>query len=202
MILDILTLIIIVFCLYSGMKKGFVKSFFSTASFILALVLTLSTVNPAFDYIKETDFGKAIYEKTEINFIEKTEKEEEEKDILSSLIDTRQIIDGADSFEKNLSSDLGDLVLRSLCSVVLFLAYTLVLKLLSAILDALFHLPVLNVFNKAGGILAGGINAYIFMIILSGLIMLLISTSFGDVLMKQLEESKIAIWFYKNNPLF
>ncbi len=201
MILDILTLIIIVFCLYSGMKKGFVKSFFSTASFVIALVLTLSTVNPAFEYVKETDFGKAIYEKTEINFIEKGEKKEEE---LSQkfFINTEEIIEGADTLEENISSGVGNLVLRSLCSVVLFLAYTLVLKLLSGILDALFSLPVLNAFNKAGGILAGGINAYIFMVILSGLIMLLMSTTLGETLMGQLEESKIAIWFYKNNPLF
>ncbi len=200
MVLDIIALVVIVFCLYFGMKKGFVKSFFSTASFIIALVLTLSTVNPAFEYIKETSFGKAVYEKTEINLIEKSE---EEKDgFFESFLDKSQIIEGADSLEETLSDNIGTLILRSLCSVVLFLGYSIILKLLSKILDAIFKLPVLNAFNKIGGILAGGINAYIFMIIISSAIMLLISTSFGETLLSQLEESKIAVWFYKNNPLF
>lgn len=202
MVLDIIALVIIVFCLYSGMKKGFVKSLFSTASFILALVLTLSTVNPAFRYIKETDFGKAIYEKTTINFVETNKEEREEKDILASIIDTDKIIESADSIEENLSLDIGNLILRSLCSVTLFLAYTVILKLLANILDTIFKLPVLNAFNKLGGILAGGINAYIFMVVITGIIMLLVSTSFGETLLSQLDESKIAVWFYKNNPLF
>ena len=200
MIIDIIGIAIIVACIISGMKKGLVKGVFSSLSFIIALILTVSTLSFATDYVKETEFGKNIMEKTEIVIIESSE-EIEGQSILSELIDTGGIQKEAEKMQENLSEKLGDLVIRALCAIVLFIAYAVLIKIVAYILDAVAKLPVLKTFNKIGGILAGAVNAYIFMTILSCILMLLLSTSYGEAIKAQLESSKITAWFYNNNPI-
>ena len=77
----------------------------------------------------------------------------------------------------------------------------ILIKIATYILDAVAKLPVLNTFNKIGGIITGAVNAYIFMTILSCILMLLLSTSLGGTIQEQLESSKITAWFYNNNPI-
>lgn len=200
MILDIIGIAIIVACIIIGMKKGLVKGVFSSLSFILALILTVSTLSFAADFIKETEFGKNIMEKTEIVILESNE-EDGKTSIFSELIDTEGIQKEAEKMQENLSEKLGDLVIRSLCAIVLFVAYIILIKIATYILDAVAKLPVLNTFNKIGGIITGAVNAYIFMTILSCILMLLLSTSLGGTIQEQLESSKITAWFYNNNPI-
>ncbi len=208
MVLDIIGIIIIGYFLYSGVKKGFVKSIFSSLSFILALALTVMTLNPVVDYVKETEFGKTVYEKTELTFIEENadnesaEDGEEEMSFLSEIIDTDGIIEEATKIQGNISKSLGDIVIRSICALALFVIYIILIKIAASILDATAKLPVLKTFNKIGGILAGAVNAYIFMAIFCCIIMLLMSTSFKDTVAAQLEASLFTSWFYSNNPFF
>ena len=198
MILDVIGIVIISFSIYSGMKKGLVKGLFSSVTFILALILTVCTLSPVAGFVGETDFGKAIYEKTEIVLIEASE---DGSDVLSGIIDTKGIISEAEKVQENLSETLGNVVIRSICAVALFLIYIIAIKITAYILDAVAKLPVLNTFNKIGGILTGAVNAYIFMTLLCCILMMLVSTPAGDAIVSQLESSWITSWFYNNNPI-
>ena len=134
MVLDIIGIIIIGYFLYSGVKKGFVKSIFSSLSFILALALTVMIFFMV-DYVKETEFGKAVYEKTELTFIEENadnesaEDGEEEMSFLSEIIDTDGIIGEAAKIQGNISKSLGDIVIRSICALALFVIYIILIKI-------------------------------------------------------------------------
>ncbi|MBQ2941293.1 MAG: CvpA family protein [Clostridia bacterium] len=206
MILDIVGIIIIAYFIYSGMKKGLVKGIFSALSFLIALLLTVMTLNPVAEYVEDTDFGRSVYEKTAVVLTEKAEEEveqgaEDEKNLLSGIIDTGGIAEEVAKIQENISESLGNLVIRALCAIALFIIYTLLIKIIAALLDAVAKLPILKTFNKIGGILAGAVNAYIFMIILCWVLTLLMSTGLKEALVSQLEESVIISRFYYNNPI-
>ena len=199
MILDIIALAIILFSVIMGVKKGLIKTLFGTLSVILAIFLTVGTMDVAFSYVKETDFGKSIYEKTAISLTQNVEIEE--NNFLMQLIDVNTILETAEDVEKSISLALGDVLLKALCAVLLFLLFFILMKLLSKILDAIAKLPVLRTVNKLGGALSGLLTAYIVLILYGCALIILSSSALGVSIAEQLETSKIASWFYLNNPI-
>ncbi len=204
MILDIFAVAIIAFCIYRGIKTGFVKAFFGTATLILAVVLTSATLSPAVEYVRNTSFGENIYEKTRIEIFDiedfKEGQEFMDKFKLMEISESSDMLSDAEAFEEELSLNIGNIVIQSICSVALFILYTVLLKILSHIIDAVCKLPVLNTFNKAGGFLAGAVNAYIIMLVFTTVIMLLLPTGAGKFLTEQLDESYITAFIYSTNP--
>ena len=95
----------------------------------------------------------------------------------------------------------GDVLLKALCAVLLFLLFFILIKLLSKILDAIAKLPVLRTVNKLGGALSGLLTAYIVLILYGCALIILSSSALGVSIAEQLETSKIASWFYLNNPI-
>ena len=199
MILDIIALAIILFSVIMGVKKGLIKTLFGTLSVILAIFLTIGTMDVAFSYVKETDFGKSIYEKTAISLTQNVEIEE--NNFLMQLIDVNTILETAEDVEKSISLALGDVLLKALFAVLLFLLFFILIKLLSKILDAIAKLPVLRTVNKLGGALSGLLTAYIVLILYGCALIILSSSALGVSIAEQLETSKIASWFYLNNPI-
>lgn len=205
MVLDIIAVAIIVFCVFKGIKNGLVKALFGTAALILALVLTSLTANPVSEYIKDTPFGETVYEKTKIEILDAEDfefpgnflDEEEFSKINIGEKTTKEV----NALEEELSLSIGDAVISSLCSFVLFALYFVAFKIVARLLDAVCKLPLLKTFNKAGGFIAGSVNAYITLLVFGCVIMILLSTDAGAYITKQLSESFIASWIYQNNIL-
>lgn len=200
MILDIIALIIMAFCIIRGIKKGFVKTIFGTFSFLIALILTIITLESAAAYISKTDLGKAIYENTDINIINSVVEVGEEGQ-LGGLIDLSDILESAEKTEAELSEKAADVIIKALTSIGLFILYLLALKIFMHVLNFVVKLPVLSAFNKVGGLLSGMLNAYIAMVVFACIITALISTEYGAEISGQLKDSYITSFFYENNPL-
>lgn len=200
MAVDIIAIILTVICIVSGVKKGFVKAFFGTVSFILALILTFSFSDAACKYVSESSVGKAIYEKTAVKLVDAPVGGENET-FFDELIDKKSIIEKANEAQMSVSEEIGNTVIRLLTSVVLFIGISLILKLLAMLLDLAAKLPIIKSFNKAGGLVAGIINAYIVLTVFSCLVTFIGASSLSDAVTDQMAESKAVTWFYLNNPL-
>ena len=200
MAVDIIAIILTVICIVSGVKKGFVKAFFGTVSFILALILTFSFSDAACKYVSESSVGKAIYEKTAVKLVDAPEGGENET-FFDELIDKKGIIEKANEAQMSVSEEIGNTVIRLLTSVVLFIGISLILKLLAMLLDLAAKLPIIKTFNKAGGLVAGIINAYIVLTVFSCLVTFIGASSLSETVTSQMAESKAVTWFYLNNPL-
>lgn len=200
MAVDIIALILTVICIVSGVKKGFVKAFFGTVSFVLAIILTFSFSDAACKYVAESSIGKTIYEKTEVKIIDAPENGENEN-FFDELIDKKGIIQKANEAQMSVSEEIGNTVIRLLTSALLFIGISLILKLLAAILNFAAKLPVIKSFNKAGGLVAGIINAYIVLTVFSCLMTFIGASSLSAAVTSQMAESKAVTWFYLNNPL-
>ena len=90
MAVDIIALVLALLCIVSGIKRGFVKAFFGTLSFILALILTFSFSDQACKFVAGSELGKSIYEKTAVKIVDAPETENET--FFDELIDKKGII--------------------------------------------------------------------------------------------------------------
>lgn len=165
MAVDIIALVLALLCIVSGIKRGFVKAFFGTLSFILALILTFSFSDQACKFISESELGKSIYEKTAVKIVDAPETENET--FFDELIDKKGIIEKANEAQMSVSEEIGNTVIKLLTTALLFIGFSLLLKLLSLLLDLAAKLPIIKGFNKAGGLVAGIINAYIVLTVFS-----------------------------------
>lgn len=196
MLVDIIALIIVILCVVIGVKKGFIKTFFGTLSFLIAIILTVATVDPISEYVSKTEAGKFIYEKTEINILENGMAKNENEStyynaFLEEIIDIESIVQNAQGMQQEISQKIGDMSIKTITALVIFVIYLVLLKIISKILDLVSHLPLLNAFNKVGGFIAGGINAYILLVIFSSAITFIATMYENDLLSTQLEESVI-----------
>lgn len=199
MAVDIIALALTVICIVSGIKRGFVKAFFGTLSFILALILTFSFSDSACKFVSESQIGKTIYEKTAVKIVDGSSGENET--FFDELIDKKGIIQKANEAQMSVSEEIGNTVIKLLTSAVLFIGFSLLLKLLSLLLDLAAKLPIIKTFNKAGGLVAGVINAYIVLTVFSCLMTFIGASSLSETVTRQMAESKAVTWFYLNNPL-
>ena len=200
MILDIIALAIICFLIYKGRKKGLVKTLFSSLSFVIALILTITTLDAVYDYVKTTEFGNSVYESIRAE-AEKDNSLEQVPEFVFIFSDTENIAEGVSHIRNYITDAIGNAVIKSLCGVMLFVAYSIIIKLASGILDTFAKLPVLNAVNMFGGIVAGAINAWIFMVLFTCFMTFLLPTGAGEFLSSQLEKSILVKWFCNNNPL-
>ncbi len=204
MIIDIIALAIIILCVVIGIKKGFIKTFFGTLSFIIAIILTIATINPVSEYVSKTEVGKFIYEKTEINILQKGISTNEDEstyynEFLENIIDMDSVIQNTQDMQKEVSEKIGDMALKTITGLAIFVIYLILLKIISKILDLVSHLPLLNAFNKVGGFIAGGINAYILIMIFSSAVTFLGTMYENNILSTQLEESMIVKYLSQYN---
>lgn len=200
MVIDIISLVIILCCLTAGVKKGFIKAFFGTVSFVLAIILTFFCLDSAFSYVSKSNLGKAVYDKTAVNIVE-VQGGEENETFFDKMIDKKGLMQKADEAQKSLSEEIGDTTLKIITAVILFIGFTIILWLLSHILNIFAKLPVLKTVNKLGGFIAGFINAYILLTIFAFLTAFAAASGISDAVSSQMEQSKIVSWFYLNNPL-
>ncbi len=64
-ILDIIILVIIVFCILRGIHRGAVRTAFALLSFAAALILTFMFASPVTQYIEKQPFGQKMHETIE-----------------------------------------------------------------------------------------------------------------------------------------
>lgn len=200
MIIDIIAVVIAVLCIANGIKKGFVRAFFGTLSFFLAFILTFMFSSAAVKYVKESPVGTYIYEKTAVQVIDVPE-DNENSGFFDELIDKKGIIEKADKAQRSVSEEIGNTVITLLTCVVLFIAITLLLKLLAHILNFAAKLPLLKSFNKLGGLIAGVLNAYVVLTLFSCIAAFIGASNVLPILTEQLEQSRVVNWLYLNNPL-
>ncbi len=168
--IDILFVVILVFCLIEGMVKGMVKtiiSFFLTiASVIIAKIFTPQAV----DFLKAktnlfTNLCQFITNKVAVAFSGKATTEAvtdsaQLHNIPSSLlkflgtfVDTTNKTIGTSS--EAFGQNAAEIIMQLIAFAALFLCAMILGKIICIILDKIMKLPVLSFINHLGGMLLG-----------------------------------------------
>lgn len=209
-ILDLLVVAILAFTIFLGFRKGFVKSLMGLASGILALVIAFvftptlaavvdrSFVRPAVVSVVEEQIVSVLPDEQEGNLLSFIKDSPAElAGFLSGIgIDTSRLesylpeetaeeASSLESISEALAAPLSHMISSVISFIVIYVAALIILKIVTAMLDGLFSLPVLRIPNK---LLGGAIGA------VTGIITCLAVCSVLNVLLPYLAEN--------GNPFF
>ncbi len=218
MIVDIIALVVLVFCCLNGMRQGFFRILFRTFSFLTAIILMLLLYKPLYQFALRLDFVHNI-ELSVSNNVEKYVSEH----IDGSLNNVNDAIDSMgfpdyignalkDSAEgmhelygQNTTELISDIIsnftMQIAFGIILFILILLLINLISWITGLIAKLPVIHTANKLLGGILGLVNGFIILYIAAFMIMVL---PFGFFMQIQtyIDGTIFKTLIYDNNILF
>ena len=217
-IVDIVILGILAGCIAWGYHKGLTESLLKILSFVLAVVIAFVLFKPVSNFvIDNTDWDESL-EKTirEIIVKDNKNKETEEKqrvekseeqnipDVMMNYIDETIKKAGNDAKEAiadSISKDMAITIINTAVGVGVFIIARIILFFLRGVLKLITKLPVIEQFDKAGGVIYGILEAlviiYVVLAILSFISPMLDSTG----IISSIKNSFIGSMMYNHNIL-
>ncbi len=138
MIVDIIIIAIMALSIFLGYKKGLVKLGIGLCAGIIAIAISLILYRPITNIVINTT---NIDENIEQQIIEKSK--------------TNEI---AEQIAPEVAQDLSYNVIRAVVMIALYILAKIALRFVTALADLIAKLPILNQFNKAGGLIYGAIR--------------------------------------------
>ena len=134
MIVDIIIIAIMALSIFLGYKKGLVKLGIGLCAGIIAIAISLILYRPITNIVINTT---NIDENIEQQIIEKSKTNE---------------------IAPEVAQDLSYNVIRAVVMIALYILAKIALRFVTALADLIAKLPILNQFNKAGGLIYGAIR--------------------------------------------
>ena len=198
-IIDIVIIAVILFCLYRGYKQGLIGLAFSIVSFIAALIIAFILFVPVSSFvIDKTEFDNNIKNAIVSNFNTEETTESGESNFITTYIN-EQVDEAKGKTLDVVATEISELCIKGIVFIGLFIIARIALIFVKAIANLIAKLPILNQFNKLGGIVFGLVKGFI---ITYGVlaILLLVSPMFNDAtFFKELNNSFIGGMMYNNN---
>lgn len=205
-----------------GLKRGMVKMAFSLVSVFVILILVNILTPSVKQALKSTPLYDEINKRIETYVNQHVASATEEmtqtgvnaqkkiieglplpKGVKSSLVknNNQQSYDSmeVDSFSGYVAEALSDMILGALTFVILFIVITILVKVLMNVLNLVAKLPVINVFNTAGGAIIGLMEAIIIIWIACIVVTICSATEWGQIVCKAISENDFLSFIYDNN---
>lgn len=216
-------ILLVIFALFviQGARKGLVRTAVSMVSFLLVIV-AVSWINPYMgDFIREhTNWEKTIQERTS-EMLESMMEDQLEPDVgqQQEIIRQLPVPEGmkdallknnnengyqsmaAKSFADYVSGYLAYAIINGIAFVLSFVVTIILIRLILYAVDILTDLPVLSGLNRAGGLVLGAVQGFLWLWIIFLVIALFADTPAGKVLMEQIRGDLVLNWLYNNNYL-
>ncbi|MFZ7119731.1 MAG: CvpA family protein [Eubacteriaceae bacterium] len=204
--IDILMIVVFIFFIVVGLKRGLVLTLTSLISFIASLVVANMFYKGLSEYIiKNTQMDEKI-----CSFLSSTLQGDKSTEV-SSIIGSSEVTNlpqGAQGYieqfinntvidlSSNISSSIAYIIVHIVSFVLIFLAVKILLSIIAHMFDMLSKLPVINFINKTGGGIIGLLEGAIINVIIISIIYSI--ALFGDieVLVNSINNSVIAPYFY------
>lgn len=204
LVLDLCIAAIAGITVFVAYKRGFVKTFISAVSSILAMIVVMLFTAPVANMLAETPLAGSVRDKTAV-FIDELVENSEATDaielvqdktgelyvVLESVgIDLGEFSDWLEDsvsqseevFRENLveyvSGPVSTLVMRAIAMLALYLGSLILLKIAASLLSGVIeHLPFLKQANHALGMLLGVVMAAVYVFVFCAIVGILINTS-------------------------
>ena len=194
-IVDLIIIGIIVLSTYLAYKKGLVALAIKLCAGIIAIVATLILYRPISMFIINTTnidetIQNAIIEKSYEVMNDKTEQ----KDLANTVIEQT-----AGNMVKQNAKDLSEKAINICVILVLYFGIKIALIFVKALADKVADLPILNKFNKAGGLVFGLIRGLVIVYVSLLIIVFVGKVNPQNAVYKTVEESYITKIMAENN---
>lgn len=203
MIIDIIVIVLIVLGALLGYKKGLVGILISLASLILAIVLAFMLQTPIAQELYQTEIGSGV-NKTVTDMVEKTisgKTEEERKNNAQTGNFFDKMIENATTKEQiaSASKEITMFILKGVSFIGIFILVFIICYILRMVLNLVCELPILHGLNKWGGLVAGGLQAVIKILLLLAIISFISVLPMVKVITDSIQKTNFTKQLYENN---
>ena len=202
-ILDIVILAILALSIFFGYKKGLIGVVFNLCAFIVAIIITWILYTPVTNaIIKNTEIDdnikNAIVEK---GFIKNDDKKEEQDGVNKYINEyvTTPISNTANDVVEETAKVVSEKVVAIGVAILLFIVVRIGLILLKFVIEGIARLPIIKQFDKAGGIVYGGIRGMFIIYIFLAILFFIMSVNNSGMIADLINTSLISKIIYANN---
>ncbi len=214
---DIVVILVIGIAVFSGYKKGFIKTSFGILSFILAIVLTFMFYKPVMVYLKDNtqieewiteylyniDFGDNFNNTNDDT--DEPDSENKGESFLSNLpqvvIEMLELDKYKDDLKADIIQKIVDFAMKLLAIIIVYISAKLLLTIVVLVLNSIFKLPVLKQFNELLGLIVGFVLGLIHVYVILAIVALVSSMPVAEGLTNLVNNSLFARILYNNNLL-
>ena len=148
-IIDLIVVAFVLLCVFYGYKKGLVKVGIKMLSFLIAIIITFILYRPiSMMIINYTTIDETI-QNTVIEKIDKKDTSDDEE------LENNILENAKSDIVTEIAKPLSYNIIYAVVMILLFIISKIILFFISSLTDILTELPIINQFNKAGGILYG-----------------------------------------------
>ena len=186
-IIDGVIILFILASVFLGYKKGLISLGIHLVAFILALVVTFILYwHIAGIVINSTQIDEKLEETIQVN-VENFMAENENSTVTNSIIESAK-----QGILPQASRTLAINIIYGITMILLFVVVRICLVFVTALANAISKLPILNQFNKLGGILYGLLRGFIITYALLMIINLVIMMNPKSTFNEMLKDSHLA----------
>jgi len=193
-LIDAIVVGFILLCTFWGYKKGLVELGIKALSFLIAIAITFILYRPIAELVIHYT---TIDESIQNTIIEKLSNESSE----SKIAPDGMIEVAKDNAILGMAKTLSYNIIYSGVMILLFVVTKIILFFVSSLANIIDKLPIINQFNKAGGIIYGVVIG----IFITCLILLILSfiakVNTDNKIHKEIENSYVTKVIYENNIL-
>lgn len=201
--LDIVVLAILVLSIFLGYKKGLIGVVFNLCAFIVAIIITWILYTPVTNaIIKNTEIDDNIRNAIVEKGIIKNNEEQEGQDGVNKYIQeyvTSPISNTTNDVIEETAKIVSEKVIAIGVVILLFIVVRIGLILLKFVIEGIARLPIIKQFDKAGGIVYGGIRGMFIIYIFLAILFFIMSVNNSGMIADLINTSLISKYLYANN---
>ena len=182
-IIDIIIILFILASIFLGYKKGLVSLGINLVAFIIAILITFILYRP---------IANVIINSTQVDENLQAAIENQIGEVISNDAETGAIESATNSILQGGSKTLAINIIYGITMIVLFIIARIALIFISAIANMVSKLPILNQFNKLGGIIYGLLRGVIIVYVILMVINLIITLNPTGKIKENIDETYLA----------
>ncbi len=200
MIVDIIIIAILALSIFLGYKKGLIELSIKLCAGIIAIVAVLILYRPITSLIiNNTNIDEKIQE-TIMSKSSKAIQGENEQNTKNENINNEKIDNKiTNEIIPEAAKELSYNIIRAVVMIVLYIIIKIALRFVTAIANLIAKLPVLNQFNKVGGVIYGAIRGLLIIYVALLIVSFIGQINTENVAHKEIEKSFIGKEMYNRN---
>lgn len=197
MVVDIIIIAVLALSIFLGYKKGLIELGIKAVAVIIAIVGTLILYRPITNIIVDTtnldeNLQQTIMEKSGSITGDGITANEVEEGIVSE-IQNQMLPEAAHELSLN--------IIRAGVMIVLYIVIKIALRFVTALANLIAKLPILNQFNKLGGIVYGAIRGLLIIYVALLIIQFVGEVNPGNRVNEEIDKSFIGKEMYERNVI-
>lgn len=186
-IIDLVIILFILASVFFGYKKGLISLGINLCAFVIAIVITIILYRPIVAIvINSTTIDEKLQETIQTN-VENFIAEDNNNNVTNGIIESAR-----NGMLPEASRTLAINIINGITMILLFVIARICLIFVSALANAISKLPILNQFNKLGGIIYGLLRGFLIIYVILMLINLIAVINPKSSIIGMIDETYLA----------